>query len=171
MRQRWSPHRCAVWRGLFICRITWRFSTCGESDRTTSALRGALTSICPQTYISSTQLPYVPWSWIEKGEASASAACFQDVRCCWTLMTTQCAVWFLTTTHNPHPWTQTKTTCCSTGKHPTQVTPSSRILCGNLAVSRLHLIGWRAQAYINVNWFIQNNTPEHINLYSRGDQM
>lgn len=33
-----SPRRCATLRALFICRITWSFSTCVESDKVASAL-------------------------------------------------------------------------------------------------------------------------------------
>lgn len=174
MLQPLSPRRCAILRGLFICRITWSFSTSGESDRTAGALRVALTSVCPQNCYSSRQLLRLPFSLIINRKRWG--LCFSCLfpRHALLLNTddnSMCCVVSWPPPPTPHPWTQTKTTGCSTGKHQTQVTQTSRIPLGNLRASKLHLIVWRAKAHISANWFIQNNTSEHINLYLRGDQM
>lgn len=121
MLQPLSPRRCAILRGLFICRITWSFPTCGECERVASALRVALQSVCPHRIVihqmcTPSPHPPVPLFRNRKRQGLASALCFQEIRamllnaddnsmCC--AVCDHCPP-------KPHPSAQTKTTCSST---------------------------------------------------------
>lgn len=161
-----SPSRCAGLKGLFFCRMTR-----GDFDRLASGLRVAsvhTTVTHRHNFLS--PLFLVP-NRKKTCESCASAACLWDIHYCRTLLSTLCAVWFAIATPNPKQWTQTKTSCCSTGKPALRWYGPSRIPDVNLPVSKLHLIGRWPMAYIGVKWLIQNNASRHINVYSRGDQM